>query len=351
MISVDWLSVSQLFDIEQYKDFGSGRVLKIGFDPLGNEFKEWESYSHSQVLGSFDTSLRVRMFQGRLDVSGNPSKFGRSENFFGYTSVDDAINLCFNPLLESLGLPVFKKGVFLSLSQVSDDLSIRSGAFFTRVDLCINYSAGRDLPKVFRYLETITHRGKRATVHSDNSFSWGSRKHRRFKIYNKVLEFVAHNKKYKECPYLTNLVGWASSVGLFRFETEYHADFLRQNGLRFWHSFDFPKVLTMFNSFLSDNLPDAGLGGINSIFDMAIDLGFPPLRSTQLQAFALSWAAGNDVFGSLKRSSAYTLRNDLLNFGIDIRKPLSNVEQINARVQLLSLKVAECPDFYRSIYA
>lgn len=342
---IDWLSIKQQHVPGSIPDFGSGVVLKVDSDGL----PEWESVAAVQHEGSFSTSVRIRSHGGLVEFSGNPSRFGREDNLFGFTTVFDALHSMVNPLLVSLGLPSFSSGtLFGQRSQVSDELTVLDGAILTRVDLTVNFSFGADRAAALRFMESIVIRGKPSTRYSDGSFGWGSKRFRRWKIYCKYSEMLKHKKK-DSSTYFLDLLQWVNEAGLVRFEIELHRDYLREHGLRtlFGWSARSELVIDMFNDSVKKLFPSMGLGGLQDTASVLVDAGIKPLRANRLQGLAYQWAAGVDVFSQLGKSQAYAARSDLLLAGIDIRLPPSNLEQINSRVRVLDLVPAVAPSWYR----
>lgn len=341
---IDWLSIKQQYALGSVPDFGSGVVLKIDSDGA----TEWQSVSAVQHEGSFSTSVRVRSHGGLVEFSGNPSRYSRPDNLFGFPDVFTALYEVVNPLMVSLGLPAFSSAEGIcELSQESDDLVITDGAVITRVDLTINFALGSHRAEALRWMEGIVIRGQSSKRFSDGSFGWGSTRHRLFKIYSKFHEMLKHKKKQKS-PYFDDLLQWVDSSGIVRFEIELHRDFLRQNGLRslFGWSVNSSSVLEMFDSSVRKLFPSMGTGGLSDTASVLVAFGIKPTRAKRLQGLAYQWASGVDVFSNLSKSAAYRDRADLLLAGIDIRKPPTNLAQINSRVRSIDLVPAVAPDWY-----
>jgi hypothetical protein len=92
------------------------------------------------VQASWDTSLRVRSTGGRVEVSGNPSKWGRLDAVTGFGDLWDCIAV-YNRVLEELGLsPSERRGRL----RTEDGEQIRTGPQISRVDLTRNLVASRE---------------------------------------------------------------------------------------------------------------------------------------------------------------------------------------------------------------
>lgn len=99
---IDWLTVAQVHH-RPVPLVGSTLML---FCDVGSGEIESQAVKGLQFEGSYDSRLMVRCDGRRVEVSGNPSRFGRRDNVFGLTSVDECIEL-YNGVLARLGLPTF----------------------------------------------------------------------------------------------------------------------------------------------------------------------------------------------------------------------------------------------------
>jgi hypothetical protein len=140
MCYVDWLAVYQEH-AESLPIRASTVILYI--DPATGEVtgRAVKGYQHE---GSFDTAVRVRCDGRKVEVSGNPSRYGRPDNVFGFLSVLDALEV-YNRILRELGLPEFSSDDRPYIAprefQRSEGFAY-DGAILTRVDFAANYSTG-----------------------------------------------------------------------------------------------------------------------------------------------------------------------------------------------------------------
>jgi hypothetical protein len=100
----DWLTMYQEFDYELPVIAENGYAF---FDFIEGEFGQIRQ-GKVHHKGSYDTSIQVHVNFNRLEVSGNPSRFNRLDNLFGFTSLEDCVAV-YNSILASLGLPAFTK--------------------------------------------------------------------------------------------------------------------------------------------------------------------------------------------------------------------------------------------------
>lgn len=106
---------------------------------VGLQSKDIESATAKflHLSGSYDTSVVVRAYENTLEFSGNPSRFDRSNNIFGYSVVDmvNVINTKILPLIPSLfehtflPLPVWARFTVGERRVVAGERTIRLSDF------------------------------------------------------------------------------------------------------------------------------------------------------------------------------------------------------------------------------
>ncbi len=286
----DWLNVWQQFDDANYPDFLGGRVVSIdgacglsrekvldretgeiseAWALCGSDDIEYSTAKFTQHRGSFETTLLIRMVNGRLEVRGNPSAFGRLDNLFG-VGLDDGIAI-YNHVLEGLGLPTFTEGeehdVWLQKEQTWQ--KSYTGAHVTRADYTVNQSVGMGRVRDYnRWLaqQKLSHsspddetlerfaRWDFATVYSSTSKYWINAKHYdkaealeelTLPEYLKKLRKAARDGKiaksevrtlYKEAEdYLGKLAEWCAELGIVRSEWSIRNRWFQQHqGAGWW---------------------------------------------------------------------------------------------------------------------
>jgi hypothetical protein len=156
----DWLSVWQQHD-PNLPDFNGGRVVSIdggcglarretidadgvigeAWALCGDDAEiEFDTPKFTQHKGSYETTLLVRMVGGKVEVRGNPSKYGRLDNLFGM-GVDDGIAV-YNEVLSGLGLPEFTEGVLHRTYNGKEWIENYTGAHIIRADITQNMAVG-----------------------------------------------------------------------------------------------------------------------------------------------------------------------------------------------------------------
>ena len=131
-IFCDWLTVSQYHDIP-HPAFNAGTKTTI------DENGDITQISHipKSYSGEHGSNLQISSDGNLVQVSGNPSRWNRSENYHGL-SLDQAKTVI-NKILESVNLPAFTEGEIL---QHTDGTQNYSGAQFSRIDMTANIKTG-----------------------------------------------------------------------------------------------------------------------------------------------------------------------------------------------------------------
>lgn len=290
MFFCDWLNVWQQFSDRDYPDYLGGRVVSIDGACLfgrarvldqetgelgdawaisGSDDVEYSTAKFTQHRGSYETTMLIRMVNGRLEVRGNPSAYGRLDNLFG-VGVDDALEI-YNAVLRSLGLPEFTQGeeqdVWLQKEQTWQKQY--TGCHLTRVDLTVNQAVGMGRVRDYnRWLagQKLSHsapddemlerfaRWDFATVYSSTSKYWINAKHYdkaealeelTLPEYLKKLRKAAREGKidksevrtlYKEAEdYLGKLAEWCAELGIVRSEWSLRNRWFQQHqGAGWW---------------------------------------------------------------------------------------------------------------------
>ncbi|WP_423824058.1 phage/plasmid replication protein [Salinisphaera sp. SPP-AMP-43] len=341
--SVDWLSVSQ---DHQAGCSVLGADFVIHTDPESGQVTR-EHIVGYQHQGSHDSSLRIRSDGYRVEISGNPSRYNRPDNVFGFKTVNECMAL-YNELLRDLGLPEFTKGHGLDRAK-SGTVKVVDGARFSRVDLAWNYEAGSsaNVAHALRGLSASSRRGSAFLVGKDGMVYSGAKDYVRVKYYDKAKEMQSHSRKACAKDETRRTVqAWAESVGLLRFEVELGRKYLLEHQMNGWIMWD-------------DERAQAIAAGYDKVRDMtfattdyqhiADDLEnrfeFKPGRALKAQHAALAWLAGEDLRQSMSKSAFYRVTADLRLVGVDVRAPC-NVAALPVRVRVVDLSAAQVPSWY-----
>lgn len=105
MVFIDWLA---MYQAHPHGTLGLvGSEFLVSTDIRTGEIVK-ERVTGYAFKGSYDSCLLVRCDGSTISVSGNPSAFCRPDNLFGYTCLQDCVDV-YNIVLRSLGLPQFEQ--------------------------------------------------------------------------------------------------------------------------------------------------------------------------------------------------------------------------------------------------
>lgn len=377
----DWLNVWQQHEGD-WPDFLGGRVVSIegacgllrapvldretgelaeSWTLAGGEI-DYDVAKFEQHRGSFETTIMVRMVNGRLEVRGNPSSWGRLDNVFGVT-LDEGVAI-YNEILRGLGLPEFTEGetsirvgagAYNKVSgQWQEDYT---GAHVTRVDMTQNCAVGMGNVKAFHKWLTQQKvyrsapdddqieqfmRWDYSTVYLSESKFWVTAK-----FYDKAraltdVTLVQYLKKlkasakegrintgdvwtlYKEAEdYLNGLACWCAEQGIARGEWSFRNRWFAQHqGLGFWKPGETEGAILDAAGQELDKIMKRAVVYQQDSYDALTDKEFRVLSD---------WKRGDDLLGlgKLSKSAFYRFRTSIREkTGMDIAsRPIHRVSE------------------------
>lgn len=329
---IDWVTVSQEHAMGALPIVNAGAVF--AYDEDGE--LDWHTTKAVKHEGSFETSVNIKCDGSRVTFSGNVSKFGRTDNVFGFDFLECLGRI--NDILANYGLPEFTAGERQQLTNKDGDAFYRwSGARFSRLDVTANYETGS--PQLaHHYLQWLgsqhANRHEGRVLGQGETVAWGGGKGSRayWKVYIKHLELAhrgqAESKIFEHC----------RDVGLVRFEGTLKTKLLTDVGA----------------AFLGDWLEGNAMGEVIRIFEDRArilsraeftldDLEHAKL-SRSIRCTARDYLAGMDVQSTMSKPTFYRHRTALMPFGIDIS--VRNIRPLATRVQVINLKPASVPSWY-----
>jgi len=150
---IDWLTMSLPI---QHLPIPAGRVVKLSAQ---GEI-EWETPAHSQLVGSYDSSVRIRSrgdidhatgFCSVLEISGNPTKFLVGHNIFG----SDALFLLIKKFVSKVLLLAN-----IDHSRVDFQRVMKLGLFtISRIDITYSFSLATR-SEVLAWLRAADHKAR-----------------------------------------------------------------------------------------------------------------------------------------------------------------------------------------------
>lgn len=325
---VDWLTLRQNHAIE-LPIISAGVVC--GIDVHGEI--EWQTMKTTVLQGSHQTSVQIRCDGHTVLFSGNVSRFGRTNNLFGF-SLAQCIRRV-NNILARLGLPPFTAGAkFYRNVHTQNGTSLKAtwtGCQITRIDLTANFETG-SLSNARAYLEWLsTQQGnarlKVGITPDGETVHWGHGSRRLYtKVYLKSAELLKHNGPQQ-------LIEHCENVGLVRFEITVKATQLHSMGCNYLGGLDMSQLELLFEE------RKALLTRAEHTTD---DLEELPKT---LRCTARDWLAGDDIRKRMSIATFKRHRAGLLSYGIDI-SVRRNVIAFKPRVRVIEVRAATVPQWY-----
>lgn len=325
---VDWLSLRQTHD-QDLPEINAGVVC--GMDVHGEIV--WRTTRPSVVEGSHETSVQIRCDGHTVVFSGNVSRFGRTDNLFGFDMA--ACMRRVNGILQRLGLPPFTMGRkfmrHIKTRQGASLVPAWTGCHITRIDLTANFETG-SLSNARAYLEWLsTQQGNarlKVGTHVDGeTVDWGRGSRR---IYTKVYLKSAELRKHNGPP---ELIEHCENVGLIRFEVTLKSTQLHAMGCNYLGGLDMTQLEMLFEE------RRQVLTRAEHTHD---DLEQLP---NALRRTARDYLAGDDLQQRMSRATFFRHRAGLLPYGIDIAVK-RNVINFKPRVRVIEVRPATAPTWY-----
>lgn len=340
---IDWITIRQSHPVAELLPLISNGCV-MAFDADGAV--ENTTLKRMPIVGSYESKCFVRCDGHTVEFSGNPARWGRMDNVFGY-SFGQSVQIV-NQILAGLGLPPFSPGEsFESINKGGEIVRVWTGATISRLDMTENYLTGSPENANFflRWLAGQKIKSKKTNFYGDHStvdFGRGS-KRSYFKVYNKGYELLKHSKsktdvstleKQDRCESIEKIAQWCQDFGMVRAELE-----LKSKALHDLHCY--------YLGELDMNVIEVEFKKHASVFERAT-AEVDSLASLDAKTLAVyrMWQAGDDVKAKYKKSQLYAHRTALLPHGIDIFIP-SNVIRFEPKTRVIALSAAIPPDWYQ----
>jgi hypothetical protein len=313
--------------------------------------------------GSYSSSIQISSNGNKVCVRGNPSRFNRTDNLFGYTTFDQCIGV-YNKILGELGLPPFTKCKLTGYRQNPEDKKAQKltsgGALLDHVDFTRNFAVGAGSERAFiRGLSSHKiGKGREPKLYPNGmTVDWGVGSEYTYrKVYCKSFDLKKHRgKRLKgvsdtDYDYYDALTAWCDEIGMLREEHSFKQKFMRRHELQYYG-------ITRESDFYS-HLGDIEqamqrLSVMNTRYDMIanklIEEGV--VKSVQAanstQCVYLKWLHGDDL--GMGKSQFYEHRRRLLSLGIDISLPndMTRTPLTIRTNELIDVQVVTPPAWYR----
>lgn len=343
---IDWVSIYQ----QHPESATCGKNVCVWLDPHTGE-RISENVGFMSHEGSFSTSVSVRAHAGRVEWSGNPSRWGRRDNVWGLTSLRACLAVI-NSHMDQLGLPHFTMDTsdFNARRRQRETSSVSidtNGAVLTRVDITRNVSCGdaSGLRAYVRAASAAVYRGKRAGAVHETSIKWGSARNTQIAFYEKGAEVYAHTSKDDDPIYRHRLARWLTDNGILRQEVRFGRQALRTMGLRHIGEWYDDRAFEAARQRI-DSLQIGCSTGLDMTFDVFVNAGESQRTATALSGVVSRWYMGEDLRATMTKTTWYRNRQKIRTvMGLDIANP-PDVSVLNTRVRSVELSPCSPPDWY-----
>lgn len=324
------------------------------------------------VMASYSTSLRVHCDGHKVFVEGNPSRFARSENLFGFTNLDDCIAV-YNHVLRQLGLPPFTTGRFEYLMGKDGEKQkkVYTGANIVHVDITKNHIVGADNCFAFlRALSTLSlPSGKIPYLYPNGAtVDWSSSKNSNgsswdySKCYIKHIDLIAKrasnlvDASTEDQTYYQQVIDHCMTHGVIREEHSFKAKKLKRYDLGFYGYTSLERLVNHHTittlEKLTERLEVATMDYV-TIADQLIakDICKSRQSANATAQVCYSWMQDPNFNSRPKNSQFYEHKKRLLGLGIDISIPFkverNVIPMIKNQREIVRQDYACVPQFYR----
>ncbi len=360
---IDKLNVAQNHSGKDLPYIGKELLIRVDMETG----KQVETPTKLKLEGSYSSSLMVRCNGNSVEVYGNPSRFHRIDNLFGYQSFDDCIAV-YNQFLLNLGLPPFTKCQKLMPVQNPENKSVSwlaDGAVIRHVDFTKNLVVGSGNEQTYlRALstQTIGRAIKPYLYPNGNTVDWFGKNltqngstHRYVKCYVKEIDLLRHQKKIISSStdsaqqYYQKVIDFCRQQGVVREEHSFKNRWLKDNCL-FAYGLIKEEQFKPYLTCIDDvrNRLEVNRMDYETIADQLLE--FQIVKSRQAanatQMYYLLWLNGEPF---KTNSQFYVHKSRLLELGIDISIPcdLSRTPVIFKQAEIIEVKPLQIPDWYK----
>lgn len=359
-------------NVTQHHDLDGGLLPEIGKEKLYRvDLKtgvSTELLTHLKLEGSYSSALIVRCDGSKVEVYGNPSRWGRIDNLYGLTSLDDCIAV-YNHILDGLGLPRFTKCTQYQYFQGKDGKRANKtadGAIIKHIDFTRNLSVGLGNERPFLKALSTQSIGRSVSPFlypDENTVEWyganvqkNGSTYRYIKVYTKTADLLRNQRKLckdasdNDLQYFDDLLQFTVRNGVVREEHSFKREYLHRHDLFAYGLFDesqFNEELQVITE-LRKRLEVSNMK-YETIADQLLEEGICKNRNSAnaTQMAYLQWLHGSYVDKTTGCFRKHKRR--LLQIGIDISQKL-DISRAPLRLKssdIIEVKQIEAPDWYR----
>jgi hypothetical protein len=364
---IDKLNVKQTHQANDLRLVGKQACYYV--DLQTGETKETPYITHLQHEGSYSSSLTVRCDGSTVEVYGNPSRYGRMDNLFGYRSIDECFDF-YNSILEKLGLPPFTKCteyLFFQGKEGSRASKTSDGALISHIDVTRNWSVGSGNERA--YLKALSSQSIGRSVPpflypDENTVDWyGSNMQkngstfRYIKVYNKFQDLLRHQFKILKWAdsasfaYYRQLLDFCSDNGVLREEHSFKRPLLKKLNCFAWGLFSESDLQSHLESItnIRERL-EASKIEHETIADRLIEAGIckSGQSANATQNYYSMWLHGQELDKHKRQFKLHKSRLLQIGFDISVKPDISRYSPTNVKsITSIVVKVIQSPpDWY-----
>jgi hypothetical protein len=354
---IDYLSVHQDYD-KELPIVGSEMITRYDLQTGEQISCSPKSLKHE---GSHSSSITIRCNGSRVSIQGNPSRWERADNLFGFTTFRECIQV-YNQILARFDLPIFTPCSTVFYRQGEDGSRaqlVSDGAVIDHVDFTRNFAVGQGNEEAFlRGLSSQSiGKGHRANLYANQqTVDWRKGSTLQYdKVYKKAFDLIKHKKTRlltaspQEVNHYERLIDWCNEIGLLREEHSFKRAWLARKKLSYYglvKESDFEPYLKDIERVIER------LEVMNTRYETISDqlLDKEVVKSRQAanatQAMAFQWLHGMPLS---KNTQYYDHRRRLLQIGIDIAIPhdVTRLAPQFRSTDIIDVGLIEPPSWYR----
>jgi II/X family phage/plasmid replication protein len=321
---IDWITALIPFN-HQY--LNAGRIISID----GNGIEEWNSVKWSHIEGSYSSKIMVRSegsdllgHASHLRISGNPAKFLQGHNVFGSDDLASLMIQTVNQLCNILDL---------NLNDV-DRKQIKSGEYdISRIDINYGYhlKTRSEVKAWIRAMEfKSTTRSGRPRMKGTTLYFMPNSRRWSIKFYNKGDELEVKGHQLSDYLLTTPIPAFADN--LLRCELTLRTTELGEINCKKAKFLTPIKLKELYSSYL-------GRIDMHAQLDLSNEIVHQLRRP--IQASYLLWKDGCDLRHTMKETTFYAHRKELLSYNIDISNQPDNITHMSNVVPLIRVLEAQ----------
>ncbi|EGG93792.1 hypothetical protein IMCC1989_736 [gamma proteobacterium IMCC1989] len=354
---IDKLNIHQ-DHLEPLPIIGSEMVIRVDLQ-TGEQLSE--SPKSKLLEGSYSSKIEIRCNGRRVSIRGNPSRWHRVDNLFGFTTIAQCI-VVYNQLLRQYGIPQFTPSTNFWYRQGEEGSKVQlvsDGAVIDHIDFTRNFSvsSGREVTFLRGLSSFSMGKGKEPYLYPNGcTVDWYKGSTVQYKkVYKKAFDLITHKSKRlknttdKDKSYYQKLIDFCNDLGILREEHSFKRPWLKKKNLCFFGRTSESDFLPYLND-IENAMKRLQVMKLDyeTIAEQLIQTQVvnSPQSANATQAVAHKWLHGCIL---QKNSQFYVHKARLIQLGIDISIP-HDITKMPPQIRsntLIEVSFVSPPDWYR----